>query len=620
MKAFKSSRGGETRKPETAAPSLLELLSNQQQQPAIAMGRPKNTKVGFLEALGHGLKAGLPAAKQAAKVAYEQGREKQNGSKNEQRVQPSCIAYTAPKSTLTKGIPQDQHLHDISHATQSPLGSHQTLEVSNIGRTHSAPAHLYAPETTPSIPRLGTIQTENPLLDSYDPSAKTTLQQDEVLFDAQIGCVSQLYRRIVKSSRLTREQQTLARVNGVPQMQEPLLKTGIGVPKLRSQAGEQFEGMTTRGSHGYRELSHSLDVAHRPLDSYRTDAGSIQSLQTEVQTLRNELRASKTEVHNRRQEANNNHQQMLKAQNMLGEQNVKFEQERRHLESEMEGLKYHHASQMHTEIQKLHSDNDRIKAWYEEQLRAVRHEEEKRHEQNISSVKHQLHEERWNWDARLREVKETYETRIRDLEASSNERMKNEYERHCEEMRQEKERHGNTVNEYKASIARLKLDAELEQRRLHELLQTEQERFQEEQKRREKELKRQEAKLTKKYTNETLQLRTVNEELKQGLFDRKHFRGLKDRDLGNLFRSIAGQVQDFANMEWNGPTSDWPFDEHQLLDIHGENTRKLKKQIVQNTVWLLLYDYIFASPFKIFGSEGEILDRDWIDIYTPSKS
>ncbi|KAI4627402.1 uncharacterized protein J4E87_003965 [Alternaria ethzedia] len=269
----------------------------------------------------------------------------------------------------------------------------------------------------------------------------------------------------------------------------------------------------------------------------------------------------------------------------------------------------------------MNSEVTRNKACYEEQSRTARHEEKKRHEQEISSLKQQLAEEHWKWDAYLREVKDTYETRITKLEASFNEQMATESEKHSEQMRQEMERHEGSVKTYQSNIAQLKIDAEHEEQRLREQLQTEQEKLQEEQKRREKELKRQEAQLTHKHTHETLQLRTVNEELKQGLFQRQHFRGLKDRDVGNLFRSIAGQVQDFANVDWDSTrTSDWPFSEHQLLDIHRQNTRKLKKQIVQNTVWVLLHDRIFASPFKILGSEGEVLDREWVEIHTPSKS
>ncbi|KAI4955559.1 hypothetical protein J4E91_001420 [Alternaria rosae] len=446
------------------------------------------------------------------------------------------------------------------------------------------------------------VQSENLLRDSYSRSTKTTFRQDPISYDAQ-------------------REHSPADVYGAPQIQDLLIRAGNEFPNLLSRAEEPVEEWVTRILHEYRELTHSLAAAHRLLDQYRTDAGLIEGLKTEVHKLRNELRASNTAAEKMRNEARNSHQQMLKAQGMLGERNVKFEQERGDWEREREKLNYQHDSQMRNETQRMNSEMKRNKTWYEEQLLTIRHEEEKRHEQDISSLKQQLTEEHWKWDAYLREVKDTHETCIKKLEASFKEEMENKSQRHHEQMRQEMERHEETVNEYRLNIAQFKLDTEHEKQQLREQLQTEQERLQEEQKRREKDLKRQEAQLTHKHTHETLQLRTVNEELKQGLFQRQHFRGLKDRDLANSFRSIAGQVQDFANIEWDGwRTSDWPFSEHQLLDIHRENTRKLKKQIVQNSLWFLLHDWIFASPFKILGSEGEILDREWIAIHTPSKS
>jgi hypothetical protein len=176
------------------------------------------------------------------------------------------------------------------------------------------------------------------------------------------------------------------------------------------------------------------------------------------------------------------------------------------------------------------------------------------------------------------------------------------------------------VADYEAQMSQSKINAEEEQRRLRSQVQIEQEKLQEDQKQHEIELKRQEARLTQKHTHETFQLRTVNEELKQGLFQRKHFKGLRDRDLTSQFRIIIGQVQDFANLEWDSRrTSDWPLSEHQLLDIHRENTRKLKKLIVQNTLWVLLHSYIFGSPFRILGAEGRDFDSDWAQIHAASK-
>lgn len=388
---------------------------------------------------------------------------------------------------------------------------------------------------------------------------------------------------------------------------------------MRSPTGETTEDGIKRFLSQYRELDKALHAAHQSLNQYRTDTAIVNDLKNEVHTLKNALRVSKSEVQDLKTDASSKHEELSNTRDMLENQKSEREQERHYVESEMQKLKQQHQSHFNIETAKLYNENERIKTWYEERLRIIRHEEQKRLEQNFSSLKQQLSEEQWKWEAQLREVKETHEASMRNYQASFDEKLKDEYEIHAQQMQQQEEKLERIVREHQASVAQFKLEAEREEQRLHDLLRTEQAKLQEEQKRREKELKRQEAKLSKKHTQETFQLRTDNEELKQGLFHRQHFRGLKDRDLANLFRSITDQVQDFANVEWDG-TLDWPFSEHQLLDIHRENTRKLKKQIVQNTIWALLYGWIFVSPFRILGLEGADLDREWIDVHTSSKS
>ena len=173
------------------------------------------------------------------------------------------------------------------------------------------------------------------------------------------------------------------------QIQDLLQRAGHEFPKLQSRAGEPVEEAVSRVLNGYRALSHSLTAAYQSLDRYKADADLVETLKTEAHGLRNELRASNTDAETRRNEARNSHQQMLKAKGMLGEKNVKFEQEKRDWEGEMERLKNQHDSQMRSETQRMDGEVARIKTWYDEQSRTIRHEEEKRHEQKISSLEQQ---------------------------------------------------------------------------------------------------------------------------------------------------------------------------------------------------------------------------------------
>lgn len=193
MSVFKMSRSREARKPEIATPSSSELLSNQQQQPATAMAGSSKSKLGFLEVLAHGVKAGLPIAKQAAKVAYEQGREKQSGLKIEPKVQPSRSTFTQPQVTFSEDVPQHQHVQSFSHAPQLSLGFPLTLDSSDGDRAHSPPAPMYPYAVGPSPDHPKMVQSENLLRDSYSRSTKTTFLQDPISYDAQREHVSQLY-------------------------------------------------------------------------------------------------------------------------------------------------------------------------------------------------------------------------------------------------------------------------------------------------------------------------------------------------------------------------------------------------------------------------------------------
>jgi hypothetical protein len=132
-----------------------------------------------------------------------------------------------------------------------------------------------------------------------------------------------------------------------------------------------------------------------------------------------------------------------------------------------------------------------------------------------------------------------------------------------------------------------------------------------------------------KHALETYQLRTINEDLKLALLEQarpqrpkdRNIKALRDCDLTAQFAAVTRQVQDFADLEWDESCeATWPFSNAQLSEIHEANTRKLKKAIIQNTLWILLYKHVFQTPFTLLGVEGTELDKDWVPIYTDSES
>ncbi|KAI4711479.1 hypothetical protein J4E89_004044 [Alternaria sp. Ai002NY15] len=311
---------------------------------------------------------------------------------------------------------------------------------------------------------------------------------------------------------------------------------------------------------------------------------------------------------------------MLKAQDMLGEQLVTHEQEKRYLEA-----------RIHDGSQQQDKENKSTKASSEGQLGAARQEDEqKRYEQKISSLKEQMLEEHWKWDAHLREVKDTYETRIKDLELNAEREgrlLREDLQTQQEKLREEQKRHEKDLKRQEAGLTKkhtqdilqlqttlaeqrqevshlrhVKAKADEERLRMRDEVRARTTQFSEEQQRLRELLKKQNAELVEKHTLEITQLRSANEELKQAFIDKAYpqrtkarsVKVMRYRDISTQFFSVVSQVQDFTNLEWDMRREvEWPFSNDQLLRIHKVNTRVLKKAILQNTMWTLLYTHVF---------------------------
>jgi hypothetical protein len=133
------------------------------------------------------------------------------------------------------------------------------------------------------------------------------------------------------------------------------------------------------------------------------------------------------------------------------------------------------------------------------------------------------------------------------------------------------------------------------------------------------ELRTQEEVLVKRYEAKEVELKTALEEFRVSSARREHFKVMTDSEVARQFKGLANSIDDSSRLEWEySKEQSWPISDDRIRKL-GRNTRKLKQQIVQNTLWLLLYDHIFRSPFKVFGRDGEDYDADWIPIYSSGK-
>ncbi|KAJ9653452.1 hypothetical protein H2198_007348 [Neophaeococcomyces mojaviensis] len=83
-----------------------------------------------------------------------------------------------------------------------------------------------------------------------------------------------------------------------------------------------------------------------------------------------------------------------------------------------------------------------------------------------------------------------------------------------------------------------------------------------------------------------------------------------DELLRSQFSDIVHIVDSLGRIEWKANPSVWTNDILKAVDGRLGN-RMLKKAIVQDTVWSVLFRYVFCSPFRMFGAEGEILEQQW---------
>ncbi|KAF2168395.1 hypothetical protein M409DRAFT_21146 [Zasmidium cellare ATCC 36951] len=83
-----------------------------------------------------------------------------------------------------------------------------------------------------------------------------------------------------------------------------------------------------------------------------------------------------------------------------------------------------------------------------------------------------------------------------------------------------------------------------------------------------------------------------------------------DEKLRGSFSEIVKAVDDLSRLAWRHDQR--AFSEADLARLRGQSSdRLLRKAILQDLVWSCLYDFLFASPFRMLGEEGLQLEKEW---------
>ena len=106
-------------------------------------------------------------------------------------------------------------------------------------------------------------------------------------------------------------------------------------------------------------------------------------------------------------------------------------------------------------------------------------------------------------------------------------------------------------------------------------------------------------------------LLTRDDQLYQGeLFTTSNLPNRPDEQIRGKFSEIEQMVDSLGRLQWKPEPAVWTSEV--LRSIGGNRTdRVLKKAIVQDLVWCLLFNHIFCSPFRVFGAEGRLLEEAW---------
>jgi len=92
------------------------------------------------------------------------------------------------------------------------------------------------------------------------------------------------------------------------------------------------------------------------------------------------------------------------------------------------------------------------------------------------------------------------------------------------------------------------------------------------------------------------------------LLARDQFTPKPDNEIKARFLDLVQDVDALARLEWKANQKEWT---NQVLQSLSPNQRPLKKQILQDTIWVILHESIFCSPFRVFGEEGQALETQW---------
>lgn len=124
--------------------------------------------------------------------------------------------------------------------------------------------------------------------------------------------------------------------------------------------------------------------------------------------------------------------------------------------------------------------------------------------------------------------------------------------------------------------------------------------------------KSQQAKLTQSLNESSEALLARDDEnYASAIFSTAHLPKTSDEYVKNQFLGVNSLVDDLSRVKWKEDRQLWNDDV--LAKLGQSNIRILRKSIIQDFIWTTLQEHVYCSPFRLFGSEGLELEREWVE-------
>jgi hypothetical protein len=120
------------------------------------------------------------------------------------------------------------------------------------------------------------------------------------------------------------------------------------------------------------------------------------------------------------------------------------------------------------------------------------------------------------------------------------------------------------------------------------------------------------AEVGERHEQEKEQIRKDRDAYSAALLERDKVRDkiefLSDVQVTTKFHKLVKEVEELARIEWRSESN-----LESLLKTLSVQPKTLMRQILQDSIWVVLHEYIFCSPFRIFGEEGKRLQAEWAE-------